>query len=79
MSDPLTTAIALSAIEVGLDNAAAEGAWGGVATATTDRLLSIGLDQATVDAWTNELLRAAGGPAPEPSTPPSRRRRRTRR
>lgn len=76
--DPLATAITLSAIEVGLDNAAADDTWDGVAAATTERLRAIGLDDATVAAWTNELVSAAGGPAPETPAPRTRRWRRAR-
>ena len=76
--DPLATAITLSAIEVGLDNAASDDAWDGVAAATAERLRAIGLDDPTVAAWTNELIGAAGGPVPQPAAPRARRWRRAR-
>ena len=77
--DPLAVAITLSAIELALDNAAVAGDWHGVQAATADRLRSIDLDEATVTAWANELVRAAGGPTPAATLHRGRRWRRRQR
>lgn len=61
----LATGITLSAVELALDAAAADHDWAGVAASTTTRLRAIGLDDATATAWTNELVRAAGGTTPD--------------
>ena len=74
--DVLATEITLSAIAVALDDASRADAWDDARAATAARLAAIGLDDATVAAWTNELLLAAGEPtAPAPRPRPRWRRR----
>lgn len=76
--DVLATEITLSTIAVALDRAAETGDWDDARTAVATRLAAIGLDDATVAAFTNELLLAAGAPD-APTGRPRRRFRRGRR